>query len=84
MEKNKLLYESPQLTVVEFKVERGYATSNLVMQAQQNIQSFVDAEMTIRVADQESHGEVVASVLGENQNQNEGGSNWQYSNGSWF
>ena len=84
MKKNKRIYETPQLTVVEFRIERGFADSYLVMQAQQNIQAFVDTEMAIQVAQQESHGEVVASVLEANQNQSEGGSSWQYANGSWF
>lgn len=43
MEKNKLLYESPQLTVVEFKVEHGFAGS---FTAVQSINMFIDREKT--------------------------------------
>ena len=43
MEKNKLLYESPQLTVVEFKVERGFAAS---FTAVKTINMFIDRERT--------------------------------------
>lgn len=84
MKKEKKNYESPQLTVVEFRVERGFADSNLVMNTKNAVDAFVDTEMAIRVAEQDGHGEVIASTLGENYDQGDLGSGWQYSNGSWF
>lgn len=84
MKKEKKNYESPQLTVVEFRVERGFASSNLALSASNAINAYVDAEMAIRVAEQDGHGEVIASTLGENYDQGDLGSGWQYSNGSWF
>lgn len=84
MKKNKQNYEAPQLTVVEFRMERGFAESNLVMNAQQSIQAFVDMQMTIQVAQQNENDEVIAANLGANQDQSAGGSAWQYSSGSWF
>ena len=83
MEKAKKAYIAPLLTVVEFKAERGYAQSGFVMEASQAINDYlVFQESQILVADQESHGEVVASGFGANVAT--GGSSWQYSNGSWF
>ena len=84
MKKNKQNYEAPQLTVVEFRMERGFANSDLVMNAQQRIQEFVDQEMLIQVGRIDGNNEVVAADLGANQDQSAGGSAWQYSNGSWF
>lgn len=86
MKKEKKIYESPQLTVVEFRVERGFAESNLVMNTKQAIDAFVDTEMAIRVANQDANGNVIAADLaGSEDYTNAGGSSgWQYSNGGWF
>lgn len=86
MKKEKKNYESPQLTVVEFRVERGFAESNLVMNTKQAIDAFVDTEMAIRVANQDANGNVIAADLaGSEDYTNAGGSSgWQYSNGGWF
>ncbi len=85
MKKEKNTYITPILTVVEFKTERGYAQSGYVMEASQAINDYlVFHESQILVANQESHGEVVASDFGANMDQATGGSSWQYSNGSWF
>ena len=84
MEKAKKAYIAPLLTVVEFKAERGYAQSGFVMEASAINDYLVFQESQILVADQESHGEVVASGFGANVDQATGGSSWQYSNGSWF
>jgi hypothetical protein len=91
MKKEKKNYESPQLTVVEFRVERGFAASdtdpqNYVMGASQAINDYLDAEMAMRVANQDASGNVIASDMARNEDHtNDGGSsNWQYSNGGWF
>lgn len=86
MKKEKKIYESPQLTVVEFRVERGFAESNLVMNTKQAIDAFVDTEMAMRVANQDANGNVIAADLaGSEDYTNAGGSSgWQYSNGGWF
>lgn len=86
MKKEKKIYESPQLTVVEFRVERGFAASgNLAMDATNAINAAVDAEMAIHVAKQDD-GNVIASEMAGNEDYtNVGGSSgWQYSNGGWF
>lgn len=86
MKKEKKIYESPQLTVVEFRVERGFAESNPVMNTKQAIDVFLDTEMAIRVANQDANGNVIAADLaGSEDYTNAGGSSgWQYSNGGWF
>jgi len=91
MKKEKKNYESPQLTVVEFRVERGFAGSdtdpqNYVMGASQAINAYLDAEMAMRVANQDASGNVIAAnMAGNEDNSNAGGSSgWQYSNGGWF
>lgn len=86
MKKEKKIYESPQLTVVEFRVERGFASSNLALSASNAINAYVDAEMAIRVANQDDNGNVIAADMAGNEDHtNAGGSSgWQYSNGGWF
>jgi len=87
MKKEKKIYESPQLTVVEFCVERGFAASDaqkVVISASQAINAYLDAEMAM--ANQDASGNVIASDMARNEDHtNDGGSsNWQYSNGGWF
>lgn len=87
MKKEKKNYESPQLTVVEFRVERGFAASgNLALKATNAINAYVDAEMAIQVANQDDNGNVIAADMAGNEDYtNVGGSSgWQYSNGGWF
>lgn len=86
MKKEKNAYIPPVLTVVEFKTERGYADSGLVMNAAQNINDFVDQEMQIRVAQSNSNGEAVGGQMYGNVDMTNPGasSNWQYENGGWF
>lgn len=87
MEKEKNTYIPPILTVVEFKTERGYAESGLVMNTVQRINEFADQEMAIKMA-QESNltGEAVGGEMFGNVDQSNpgGSSDWQYSNGGWF
>ena len=85
MKKEKKIYESPQLTVVEFRVERGFADSNLVMNTKQAIDAYVDTEMAIRVAHQDGGNVIASEMAGSEDYTNAGGSSgWQYSNGGWF
>jgi hypothetical protein len=87
MKKEKKNYESPQLTVVEFRVERGFAGSdNIVYNAAQNLNLTLETEMLIQAAKKDSHGNIIAAEMeGNVDNSNAGGSsNWQYSNGGWF
>ena len=90
MKKEKKNYESPQLTVVEFRTERGFATSgeeSFVKNAHQAVDAFIANELgaQLQVGAMEN-GNVVASYLGENEDMsNAGGSSgWQYANGGWF
>lgn len=83
---NKLTYETPTLTVVEFRTERGFAESTLVKNASDAVNAFVDTEMAIRIAQQDASGNVIAgNMAGNEDNSNAGGSSgWQYANGGWF
>lgn len=89
MKKEKKNYESPQLTVVEFRVERGFAGSSeesIVANAAQNLNLTLETEMLIQAAKKDNNGNIIAAEMGDNvDNTNAGGSsNWQYSNGGWF
>lgn len=87
MKKEKNAYIPPVLTVVEFKTERGYADSGLVMNAVQSINDFADQEMLIKMAQDNPLTEeaVGGQMYGNVDMTNPGGSsNWQYSNGGWF
>ena len=88
MKKEKKNYESPQLTVVEFCVERGFAASddqNVVISATQAINAYLDAEMAMRVANQDGSNVIASEMAGSEDYTNAGGSSgWQYSNGGWF
>ncbi|MBR1550174.1 MAG: hypothetical protein IJ634_05995 [Bacteroidales bacterium] len=74
---------------MEFRTERGFASSdegNLVSNAHQAINAFVDTEMAIRMANQDANGNVIASEMAGNEDYSNAGSSsgWQYSNGGWF
>ena len=87
MKKEKKNYESPQLTVVEFRVERGFAGSDtLVSNAQQLVQGYIDYEVHAQVMGQVESGKVVAGYMSGNEDHSNagGGSSWQYSDGGWF
>lgn len=88
MKKEKKNYESPQLTVVEFRVERGFAgsTDNIVFNAAQNLNLTLETEMLIQAAKKDNNGNIIAAEMeGNVDNSNAGGSSsWQYSNGGWF
>lgn len=92
MKKERKNYESPQLTVVEFRVERGFAASadasdpqNFVIGASQAINAYLDAERTMSMANQDGSNVIASEMAGNEDYTNAGGSSgWQYSNGGWF
>lgn len=87
MKKKITNYEAPQLTVVEFRMERGFATSTLsVWSAQQRIQTFVDQQM-IEAQDNDGQGNLVGGYMNGEAIDNSnpiGGSGWEFENGGWF
>ena len=86
MKKNQKIYVVPQLTVVEFRMERGFADSTLLIQAQQTIDSYITNEVIQMQMGQTDDGNVVASSMNGNVDMSDAGSSsaWQYSNGGWF
>ena len=60
MKKNKLIYEAPQLTVVEFRTERGYAQSSFG--AVERVNMYVDATMAA-LAVQDANGNLVGGYM---------------------
>ncbi len=88
MKKNQKIYVAPQLTVVEFRMERGFADSEnpLLIQAQQTIDSYITNEVIQMQMGQTENGNVVASGMNGNVDMSDAGSSsaWQYSNGGWF
>ncbi len=81
-------YEAPRLTVVEFRTERGYATSgdNLLVNSQQYIQGFIDREVENQLMGVTDDGRVVAATLDGNEDHTNAtsGSVWAYADGTWF
>lgn len=81
-------YEAPRLTVVEFRTERGYATSgdNLLVNSQQYIQGFIDREVENQLMGVTDDGRVVAATLDGNEDHTNAtsGSVWAYADGGWF
>ena len=86
MKKNQKIYVAPQLTVVEFRMERGFADSTLLIQAQQTIDSYITNEVIQMQMGQTDDGNVVASSMNGNVDMSDAGSSsaWQYSTGGWF
>ena len=86
MKKNQKIYVAPQLTVVEFRMERGFADSTLIIQAQQTIDSYITNEVIQMQMGQTDDGNVVASSMNGNVDMSDAGSSsaWQYANGGWF
>lgn len=86
MKKNQKIYVAPQLTVVEFRMERGFADSTLLIQAQQTIDSYITNEVIQMQMGQTENGNVVASSMNSNVDMSDAGSSsaWQYANGGWF
>lgn len=85
MKKNKQNYVAPGLTVVEFRVEKGYAASNLsVFSAQQHIQMFLENQTEL---DMGNDGNLAAGYMEggmEDHTDAYSGSGWEYQNGGWF
>ena len=85
MKKKITNYEAPQLTVVEFRMEKGFATSALsVWNAQQRIQTFVDQQM-LDQSDLTQDGQLVAGYMDHVDYTNPtSSSGWQFGDGSYF
>lgn len=91
---NKLTYETPTLTVVEFRTERGFAGSdnsgNFVKEAHQRVDAIIENDLaqrfTMGQTNTSGNGGIVAGGMGGNEDHSgAGGSDpWQYSNGGWF
>lgn len=82
MKKNKQNYVAPGLTVVEFRVEKGYALS--IQSPVQMINTAVEQQMFMAQI-QDDGTNLVASTLNQGIEDNStptGG--WQYENGGWF
>ncbi len=86
MKKNQKIYVAPQLTVVEFRMERGFADSTLLIQAQQAINGYITNEVIQMHMGQMDNGNVVASSMTGNEDHSDAGSGsaWQYADGGWF
>jgi hypothetical protein len=81
--KNKLTYQVPDITVVEFQLEIGYAASNLVF-AQEKIQTFMDQQLA-EVGNTTRDGEVATGYfINEDQTDATVSSGWAYQDGGWF
>lgn len=85
MKKNRQNYEAPTLTVVEFRIERGYAESTFNFGAVQRINNFVNESLEIQM-NNGTDGNFNAGFMNgyEDHSNDAGGSNWQYGNGGWF
>ena len=90
---NKLTYETPTLTVVEFRTERGFAgspTGNFMIDTHQKVDAFIENDLTQRFnmgqPNTSGSGGIVAGGMGgNNDHSGDGGSSpWQYGNGGWF
>ena len=90
---NKLTYETPTLTVVEFRTERGFAdstTGNFVIDTHQKVDAFIENDLAQRFnmgqTNTSGSGGIVAGGMGGNDDHSGDGSSspWQYGNGGWF
>lgn len=87
---NKLTYETPTLTVVEFRSELGFASSNFVKEAHQRVDALIENDLAQRFTmgqmNTGGNGGVVAGGMGGNEDHSGDGSSspWQYGNGGWF
>lgn len=92
MKKEKNAYITPLLTVVEFRTERGYASSegNLVINSSQAIQGFIDREVALEEHQmgevREGGGVLAGEMLGNEDHTNAGTGSWGYfgDGTSWF
>lgn len=84
---NKLTYETPTLTVVEFRTERGFAESQFTFNAAQRVNMFIDNEMRMERANDGTDGNLVGGYMSGHEDHSgdgAGGGGWQYENGGWF
>lgn len=79
-------YEAPRLTVVEFRTERGYASSFPGVSGK--IQMYADAlQQEMDLVDHDGHGNLVGGYMdgpAEDNSNPFGGSGWEFQNGSYF
>lgn len=78
MKKTGQFYESPQLTVVEFKLERGYAAS---FRAVQTINMFVDREKQRVTLMEGDHNFVGGYMDGNREDNSDPIGNWTLTEG---
>lgn len=83
MKKKITNYEAPQLTVVEFRMERGYATSFGPSQ----VANMIDQQAQQVLMD--ANGNLVAGYVGDDgrthdESEIPTGSSWTFENGSYF
>lgn len=84
--KQKQKYVAPGLTVVQFKAERGYAESNAVFGAAQQINMMLEDQITMQM---QSSGDEFAAGYFENVDETNPTGNWVYdgnggAGGTWF
>ena len=84
--KQKQKYVAPGLTVVQFKAERGFAESNKIFGAAQQINMMIDDQITMQMQDADK--EFTAGYF-DNQDMSNPTGNWVYdgnggAGGSWF
>ena len=75
--KEKQKYEAPALVAVEFRTERGYATSFAKFDIDQAITQDVLSQLNAST-------EFNASGALTNQDMTEAGGSWTYTDGTWF
>lgn len=85
MKKNKHNYVAPGLTVVEFRVEKGYAYS--ITSPVQQINTEIEHMMFMAQPAGDNNNSLVGGYMDgaaiDNSNPT-GGSGWEYENGGWF
>ncbi len=88
MKKKITNYEAPQLTVVEFRMEKGFAVSGPFSQTV-NMVNFYSSTLAEEAQQLAGDNGMVGGVMGEGQTTEDhsnpyGGSGWTFENGSYF
>lgn len=83
--KQKKKYVAPELTVVQFHAERGYAASVTAWNAAQTINTYVD-QMMVDQALLDDQNQLTAANLdmSDNDQYTAPTGSWQYGGGGWF
>ncbi|MBO4587008.1 MAG: hypothetical protein J5677_04235 [Bacteroidales bacterium] len=84
MKKNRQNYEAPTLTVVEFRIERGYAESTFNFGAVQKINNFVNESLDIQMNNGSDGNFNAGFMVNQEDHSNDVSGSWSYANGSWF